>query len=109
MEPTPFPDYDHYAQKAKNFKGPAVNIQKISQRIATINTLGKIKNKPILDSICAIILHYALIHNVPINPEQPVLGRTACVGGNGIMYNLSSFDPELQLIMHLYLEDISEK
>lgn len=109
MEPVPFPDYDHYAQKAKEYKGPTVNIQKISQRIATINTLGKVKNKPILDALCAIILHYAITHGMVINPDHPVLGKTACINGNGIIYNLSSFDPELQLIIHLYLKDISEK
>lgn len=109
MEPITFPDYEHYSQKAKDYKGSPVNIQKISQRIATINTLGKIKNKPILDALCAIILHYALTHNISVNPDQPALGKTACINGNGIIYNLSSFDHELQLIIHLYLKDIIEK
>lgn len=108
MHPQPFPDYDHFKEEASNYDGPKLSLQSLSQKIASINALQRTKGKPILDNIVAIILHHSILTNKPVSPQRPSLGGSVCSGGNGIIFNLNNFDPDLQLIIYLYIKDITK-
>lgn len=109
MQVQAFPDYDHFRDEALNYSGPKLSLQNLSQKIASINALNRTKGKPVLDNICAIILHHSILTNKSISQQRPTLGGMPCSGGNGIIFNLKNFDPDLQLIIYLYINDVSKQ
>lgn len=103
----PFPDYDLFAKLAKDYNGPAIDLKFFSQKIANIGAVGKEKGKPLLEGICALMIRHAHLSGKTVLPTTPSYGGMACHGGYGIMFNLASLPPDLQLIVYMYLETAS--